>query len=134
MAAAPVEPTSQTELIVPAEKTTLPFGEQFLYGDTGAGKERMLVFTTNTNMELLAKCPHWFGDGTFKTVSPMFCQLYTLHGLIGDSTVPLVQRWANYGARAACGPRKVFMRPAGSFLGVQPLDKTPAANQPHRNS
>ena len=40
----------------------------------------------------------------------------------------LEQRWANY------GPRKVFMRPAGSFLGEQPLDKTSAANQSHRNS
>ena len=32
--------------------------------------------------------------------------------------VTIDQRWANY------GPRKVFMRPDDSFLGVQPVEKT----------
>ena len=45
-----------------------------------------------------------------------------INGFYGANS--LEQRWANDGPRVACVPRKVFMWPADSFLGVQSVEKT----------
>ena len=52
----------------------------FLVKDTIIGNERMLMFTTSTNINYLAQSSIWIMDGTFKTVLTIFKQLYTIHG------------------------------------------------------
>ena len=32
-------------------------------------------------LDFLARCPHWYMDGTFDTLPPQFMQLYTVHGI-----------------------------------------------------
>jgi hypothetical protein len=41
-------------------------------------------------MQLLSASQHWFADGTFRTVPLLFHQLYTLHGLKENTSVPLL--------------------------------------------
>jgi len=48
------------------EYTKAESGEQFLVHDSGAGQDRMLIFSTARNLELLENCPNWYADGTFK--------------------------------------------------------------------
>ena len=41
-------------------------------------------------MEALCQASHWSPDGTFKTVPRIFLQLYTIHALVNDRSVPLI--------------------------------------------
>ena len=55
-------------------------GEFFLQYDNN-NNNRILIFGTAANLDFLQNSPHWFMDGTFRTVPPQFMQLYTVHGL-----------------------------------------------------
>ena len=48
-------------------------------------KERMLIFSSPRGMECLASCKNFFADGTFKSCSKQFAQLYTFHADLGSS-------------------------------------------------
>ncbi len=50
----------------------------------------MLIFATADNLAELARCDHWFADGTFSASPPLFKQLYTVHGIRGGTTIPYV--------------------------------------------
>ena len=39
----------------------------------------MFTFGTIQVIQLLSRCEHWFGDGTFKVHRELFFQLYTIH-------------------------------------------------------
>ena len=66
-------------------------GDQFLLFDSGVGDiDRMLIFTTNDAIHLLATNNHWFMDGTFKLCPEIFFQLYTIHVLINHQTFPCI--------------------------------------------
>ena len=41
----------------------------------------MLLFGSQRGLDFLARCPHWYMDGTFDTLPPQFMQLYTVHGI-----------------------------------------------------
>ena len=41
-------------------------------------RERVLVFSTSRNIELLCNSPTWFLDGTFKTSPTLFTQIFTV--------------------------------------------------------
>src|SRR5688572_7134268 len=60
-------------------------GADFLVKDSIVGNERMLMFTTSANVNCLAQSTIWIMNGTFKTVSTIFKQLYTIHGCVGGS-------------------------------------------------
>ena len=49
----------------------------------------MLIFATQASATFLSTCEHWFMDGTF-SVPPQFAQLYTVHGLKANRTIPCV--------------------------------------------
>ena len=53
-------------------------------------ENRILIFTTDDDLQLLQQCNHWFMDGTFSTVPTMYTQLYTVHGLTENRTIPCV--------------------------------------------
>ena len=88
--AMPANPLSLQDLVIPDEfKKTLK-SQDFLLYDSGQGDKRTLIFSTHRNLQLLARSQHWYADGTFKTVPPLFAQLYTIHGLINNNIVPAV--------------------------------------------
>ena len=58
--------------------------------DLGPIPNRILIFLTTSNINLLAMSLHWYADGTFKVVPPLFEQLYTIHGLQENVAVPLI--------------------------------------------
>ena len=43
------------------------------------------MFATEEKIEFLSMSSIWLADGTFKTVPTLFCQLYTIHCLVGGS-------------------------------------------------
>ena len=47
--------------------------------DSGADEQRILLFSTQGKLET---ANDWFADGTFKFVSALFFQLFTVHELI----------------------------------------------------
>ncbi|XP_076471818.1 uncharacterized protein LOC143301423 [Babylonia areolata] len=61
-------------------------GEQFLAFQT----DDIVILTTPSNLDVLARNAHWFCDGTFDS-APLATQLYTIHVLVEDThTLPLV--------------------------------------------
>ena len=85
-------PTSLTELDIQPPYTMTSSNQSFLLWDSGAGdRNRILVFSTERNLELLAsRNSHWMADGTFKTAPPLFAQLLTIHAIIFNTVIPLV--------------------------------------------
>ena len=68
--------------------------ERFLYFDSGAEQpdsNRIIVYATEGNINLLKTCSEWFLDGTFSICPTIFAQLYTIHvKLPSGKAVPVV--------------------------------------------
>ena len=79
---APVNPTSLCDLIMDENFQTLG-GKRFLLYDSGPELDRILMFGTEENKNILSYSTIWMADGTFKTVPSLCKQLYTIHGLVG---------------------------------------------------
>ena len=54
------------------------------------GREPILLFTTDRNLELLCEADVVFSDGTFSTAPKLFDQLYTFHAESQRHMLPLV--------------------------------------------
>lgn len=52
----------------------------FLLYDNESVDERLLIFATRSNLEILASADGIFADGTFSVTPHLFHQLYTVHG------------------------------------------------------
>ena len=48
----------------------------------------LIIFATDSNLEVLKSCKHWFADGTFKVCSEDFYQMFTLHGSFKSQVIP----------------------------------------------
>ncbi|CAG7723693.1 unnamed protein product [Allacma fusca] len=86
-------PKSLTEMTIPVEYMQIDISgktKEFLLYDSGKSETRVLIFGTNSSLRLLELAPQVFGDGTFKTAPKLFQQLYTLHGIVNGSTLPLI--------------------------------------------
>ena len=79
---APVNPTSLCDLIMDGNLQTLG-GKRFLLYDFGPGLDRILMFGTEENKNILSYSTIWMADSTFKTVPSLCKQLYTIHELVG---------------------------------------------------
>lgn len=86
----PAIPLLRRDITVPGIYTQTENQEQFLLFDSGPEDNRILIFSTRRNLQLLARSDHWYADGTFKTAPPLFSQLYTIHGVKENSAIPLV--------------------------------------------
>lgn len=87
----PKSSTKLSELVIPEEFTLTSKGKTFLLYDNGkASSNRIIIFSTQQNLELLKRCDHWYADGTFKTAPPMFEQVFTIHGIKHNNVVPAV--------------------------------------------
>lgn len=87
---APPNPLSLEDLQIPNRYQLTDTGAQFLIWDSGPGPDRILMWSTEQNLDLLARSHHWYADGTFKTAPPLFQQLYTIHGVHYHNVVPTV--------------------------------------------
>ena len=56
--------------------------ENFLISDIQSTTSRHLVFATNKQLQLLARCKTWYMDGTFKLVKKNLYQIFSIHGFI----------------------------------------------------
>lgn len=65
-------------------------GDDFLLSDSGPTDNRIVVFSTSRNLELLVDSEVWFADDTFKHVPLLFHQLHTIHTLTRGTTVLLI--------------------------------------------
>eukprot|EP00117_Sycon_ciliatum_P045118 scpid64432/ scgid32466/ len=57
---------------------------------SGPGEDRILLFSTDENLNLLETSESCYVDGTFKSVPKLFCQLYTIHARCDGQVFPLV--------------------------------------------
>ena len=81
--AAPVQPARLEELVLPADYQQTAKGEQFLLYDSGPETQRILIFWTQRNLEMLRLSEYWLADCTFKTAPSFFTQVYVVHALRG---------------------------------------------------
>ncbi len=95
---APPNPNSLHTLVIPDvykeykyDNTAARF-ERFLFYDSGqaAGQDRILIFSTNNNLNVLETSNKWFADGTFSISPPLFTQLYTIHAERMNRVHPLI--------------------------------------------
>lgn len=86
----PKNPLFIEELVVPDNFKFSDKGEEFLLYDSADNKNRMFVFTTKRNLLLLSQNSEWYSDGTFKTCPSLFKQLYTIHIIKNNKSIPLV--------------------------------------------
>ena len=81
--AAPVQPVSLEQLALPDMYKRTSKDEQFLLYNSGQETQRILIFSTHQNLEMLQLSRVWLADGTFKTAPLLFTQLYVIHALRG---------------------------------------------------
>ncbi|CAF1381643.1 unnamed protein product [Didymodactylos carnosus] len=65
-------------------------GDKFLRCDTGRGPDRMLIFASSEQLDILQSCDDFLVDGTFKVVPEIFYQLYVVHAIYRGHVVPVV--------------------------------------------
>jgi len=78
------------DFIIPEEYRNTSDGELFLHYDSGTNLPRILIFTIQKNLDFMENCEHWFCDGTFSVASPIFTQVYTIHGICYSNVIPSV--------------------------------------------
>ena len=78
-----VQPKSLEQLFLPEEYKLTSKGEPFLLYDSGPETQRILIFGTQRNLEMLQLSKVWLADGTFKTAPLLFTQVYVIHALRG---------------------------------------------------
>ena len=65
-------------------------GAPFYSYDTQQKRNRMLLFGTAENLQLLRNDRDWFADGTFKPCPRAFHQIFNLYSLSNGRGAPLV--------------------------------------------
>lgn len=79
----PSIPKSIHDIAIPAEFTITDSGEQFLVGHFIENKDCVMAFSTKQNLKLLNDATFWMMDGTFNCCPRPFCQIYTIHAIVG---------------------------------------------------
>ena len=85
----PANATSLDGLQIPASYTVTTSGDTFLLANIGEA-DRILIFSTTSNLQSLANAELRHADGTFKCVPSFFQQLYTIHCVKDNTTFPCV--------------------------------------------
>jgi hypothetical protein len=89
-----LNPTCLEEINVPDELryTIVEEGktpEEFYWDDSLDGK-RIMIFTTQKNIDMLCEHRNWYIDGTFDVSPKIYKQMVTIHALINNKVLPLV--------------------------------------------
>ncbi|OXA42828.1 uncharacterized protein LOC118438707 isoform X1 [Folsomia candida] len=97
--------------------------EDFVKWDSGKNHDRIILFSTDFNLDCFQNSAHWFADGTFRTSPLLFDQLFVIHGLRGDGhntiSVPLVYCLTPNRTGATYG--RIFSKLKELRSGVSPL-------------
>ncbi|XP_068208538.1 uncharacterized protein [Palaemon carinicauda] len=87
----PPIPNARNGYAIPEDFTRLESGENFLLYDSGEDDvSRILIFGTDSGSDDLENHRHWACDGTFKCAPDIYYQLYTLHILIDNISIPRI--------------------------------------------
>ena len=54
------------------------------------GDDRILIFSSDEQLDILQNAEDFLADGTFKVVPEIFYQLYTIHVMHRDHVVPVI--------------------------------------------
>ncbi|CAF1124617.1 unnamed protein product, partial [Brachionus calyciflorus] len=81
----PKFPKSILKLNLTGEYTKTALNERFMVLNK---KNKIIVFASPPQLEVLSKSTQWYADGTFKSAAKFFYQLYILHSLINNIMVP----------------------------------------------
>ncbi len=84
----PALPRTLRDIVLPQEYTMVG-NDEFLIANEGL-EDKVLIFSTRKNLEILCAAPIIYGDGTFFAAPLLFGQLYTLHALYHNQMLPLV--------------------------------------------
>ncbi|KAE8740306.1 hypothetical protein FOCC_FOCC014180 [Frankliniella occidentalis] len=86
----PPEPKELEELEeIPRKFRTTLKGDRWLLHYDPEEDQRVIIFTTNQHLKLLARATYWVMDGTFKVAPHVVCQVYAIHGAVNGKWVPL---------------------------------------------
>lgn len=83
----PTDPKSLFDLDIPEQFKKTKNGAQFLLHDSGPSNNRIIIFSTHDNLDIMDNYSDWFADGTFKTSPLIFSQVYTIHVLIKENII-----------------------------------------------
>ena len=77
---------------IPEKYLTTKKGDDFLFedGNVQQSEKRFLIFGTKYNLQMLSGNKEWFVDGTFKSCPDNFYQIFTVHCLDNEITVPCI--------------------------------------------
>ncbi|CAF1526042.1 unnamed protein product [Adineta ricciae] len=84
------EPNDPKFLSVPNELTLTHRKERFLCSDTGPGDDRILIFASPEQLQILQTSEEFLVDGTFKVVPEIFYQLFIIHAVYRNYVVPVI--------------------------------------------
>ena len=83
-------PATLREINVPEELRRTLRGDVFLMHDSGPDDpNKFSVFATQENLKNLLQYREWFADATFKIAPHLFYQIYTIHCICQDATLPM---------------------------------------------
>lgn len=84
-------PATVADINIPVALQNTSRNMNFVLWDSGAGDpNRIFMFGTEGNLDILQQNRHWFVDGTFKVAPELFMQVFTIHALIENTCMPLV--------------------------------------------
>ncbi|CAF1542487.1 unnamed protein product, partial [Rotaria sp. Silwood1] len=86
----PKEPTSFSEIVIPLKFQLRTSNQQFLLYGNDDNQNRLLIFASRDQLDLLNGREVWHCDGTFAVAPKLFEQTYSIHGLIRGKTLPLI--------------------------------------------
>ena len=73
---APAQPHNLEEFNLPPEYQLTAKGDSFLFYDSRPVPERIIIFGTQLNFDMLTSPQYWLADGTFKTAPELFSKVY----------------------------------------------------------
>ena len=85
----PALPTTINDIVeIPEQYATIE-GENWVQYNNFGNEEngRIIIFATQDSIRHLSRSAMWYGDGTFKCVPRILCQLYTLHYEANDNVL-----------------------------------------------
>ncbi|XP_059175689.1 uncharacterized protein LOC131955549 [Physella acuta] len=79
----PVEPHTLEDVAIPDDLRLTQSGALFLLKESSINNDKLLIFSTESNIQKLGEAMYWIMDGTFKTAPNIFLQIYSIHAPVG---------------------------------------------------
>ena len=82
--------TSRGDVHFNDEWVKTPSGESFLIAEDKDGDDKLIIFGTDKNIELLCESDAIYVDGTFQTCPKLFYQIFIMHAFKHGKQYPLI--------------------------------------------